>query len=70
VIDYAWAAAQVDRLSAEFPTFHIALEPTADNRVRYIARSRDANVNPRIVITPDEAELRAALSAGTAHKSG
>jgi hypothetical protein len=69
VIDYAWAAAQVDRLSAEFPAFDIALEPTADNRVRYIARSRDANVNPRIVITPDVAELRDALSAGTTQPS-
>jgi hypothetical protein len=66
VADYAWAAGQADRLSAEFPAFHIALEPTADNRVRYIARGRDADVHPRMVITSDVAELHAALSASGA----
>jgi hypothetical protein len=60
----AEAATQLRRLSAEFPAFHIAMETTADNRVRFVARSRDADTQPRVVITPDVAELRAALSAG------
>jgi hypothetical protein len=66
MIDYAWAAAQIDRLSAEFPAFHISLEPTADNRVRYVARGRNADVHPRMVITPDVTELRDALERSKA----
>jgi hypothetical protein len=62
VIDYAWVADQIDRLSAEFPRFHIALEPTADNKVCYIARARSTDIHPRMVITTDAAELRDALS--------
>jgi hypothetical protein len=59
----AEAASQLRRLAAEFPAFHIAMETTADHyRVRFVARGRDADVHPRVVITSDTAELRAALS--------
>jgi hypothetical protein len=60
----AEAAAQLRRLSDEFPAFFIAMEATADNRVRFVARGRHADVHPRMVITPDVAELRDALGAG------
>jgi hypothetical protein len=63
VIDYPWAAAQADLLAQEFPRFAIWLEPAEDNKVRYIARNRHPDVHPRTVITPDVAELRAALNA-------
>lgn len=65
----AEASAQLSRLSGEFPAFFIAMEVTADNRVRFVARGRDADVHPRLVITPDVAELRNALSAGTPQPS-
>jgi hypothetical protein len=51
-------------LAAEFPAFHIAMETTAGYQVRFVALSRDADVHPRVAITPDAAELRVALSAG------
>lgn len=57
------AATQLTRLSAEFPAFHIALEVTAGYRVRFVARGR-TRMSPRMVITPDVAELRAVLGAG------
>jgi hypothetical protein len=63
VIDYPNAAAQAEALSAEFPRFAICLEP-ADEKVRYIARNRHPDVHPRLVVTSDVAELRAALNAG------
>jgi hypothetical protein len=63
VIDYPYVAAQAERLSREFPRFAVSLEP-AEDKVRYIARSRYPDVHPRMVVTSDVAELRAALSAG------
>ena len=57
------APAQLNRLTAEFPAFSIALESTADNAIRFVARNRHPDVHPRMVITPDAAELRAALNA-------
>lgn len=66
VIDYPWAQAQTERLAEDFPDFAICLEPTAGNKVRYIARGRRADVHPRMVITSDVTELRDALSAGSA----
>jgi acyl transferase domain-containing protein len=66
VRDYPWAARQAERLAEEFPRFAIWLEPAEDDTVRYIARNRDADTHPRTVITADVAELRAALSAGSA----
>jgi hypothetical protein len=69
VINDVRAVAHLDRLSAEFPAFAIWLEPTADNLVRFVARNRHADVHPRMVITPDAAELRAALSASTGQPS-
>ena len=59
----AEAAAQLRRLSAEFPAFRIVVEATADSRVRFVARGRDADIQPRVVITPDVTELREALGA-------
>jgi hypothetical protein len=61
--------AHLDSLCAEFPAFHIVLEPTADNTIRFVARNRHPDVHPRTVITPDAAELRTALGAGTAQTS-
>jgi hypothetical protein len=52
----------LDQLSAEFPSFHIVLEPTVGTALRFVARNRHPDVHPRIVITPDPGELRAALS--------
>jgi hypothetical protein len=64
VIDYPWAQAQAELLAEDFPEFAICLEPTADSKVRYIARGRSADIHPRMVITSDVTELRAALSGG------
>jgi hypothetical protein len=64
VIDDDRALAQLDRLSADFPAFAIWLEPMADNSTRFVARNRHPDVHPRMVVTSDVAELRAALSAG------
>jgi hypothetical protein len=63
VIDYPYAAAQAEALSEEFPRFAVWLEPAEDDKVRYIAKDRHPDVHPRMVITADLAELRAALSA-------
>jgi hypothetical protein len=65
----AEAATQLRRLADEFPAFHIAMETTADYRVRFIARNRYGDVHPRMVMTPDAAELRDALSASTGQPS-
>jgi hypothetical protein len=62
VIDYPNAAAQAERLSREFPRFAIWLEPAQDDKVRYIARNQHPDVHPRMVVTSDVDELRAALS--------
>jgi hypothetical protein len=62
----AEAASQLSRLSAEFPAFHIVMETTVGHRVRFVARSRDADVHPRTVITPDVTELRDALTTAPA----
>jgi hypothetical protein len=65
----AEAAIQLSQLSAEFPAFHIGMETTTYHyRVRFVARARHADVHPVLVITPDVAELRAALSAGTGQR--
>jgi hypothetical protein len=64
VIDYPYAAAQAEALSQEFPRFAVWLEPAEDDKVRYIARNRHPDVHPRMVVTSDVTELRAALSAG------
>jgi hypothetical protein len=56
------AIGQLSRICAEFPAYLIVVETTADDRTRFVARSRDADTHPRMVITPDVAELRAALS--------
>jgi hypothetical protein len=58
------AAAELTKLCTEFPVFSIALESTADNATRFVARNRRPDVHPRIVVTSDVAELRAALIAG------
>jgi hypothetical protein len=42
------------------------METTAHYRVRFVARNREAYVHPRTVITPDPAELRAALATAPA----
>jgi hypothetical protein len=55
---------QLDLLTAEFPAFAISLEPTAGG-IRFVARNRHDGVHPRLVITRDATELRAALSVGT-----
>jgi hypothetical protein len=55
-------AAELARLTADFPSFDIWREVTGDNRARFVARGRSADIHPRIVVTPDAAELRAALS--------
>jgi hypothetical protein len=46
-----------------FPGHAITAERTADNRVRYTARSRHDGAHPRVLVTSDYAELHAALSA-------
>jgi hypothetical protein len=61
----AEAAAELSRLSAEFPAFHIAMETTVGHRVRFVARNRGADVHPRTVITPDVTELRDALTTAS-----
>jgi O-methyltransferase involved in polyketide biosynthesis len=48
-------------LRAEFPTFRIWRED-ASGRVRFVARSLRADVNPHTVITADLGELRAAIA--------
>lgn len=63
MIDYPYAAAQAEALSEEFPRFAVWLEPAEDDKVRYIAKDRHPDVHPRMVVTSDVAELRAALSA-------
>jgi hypothetical protein len=63
VSDDEQAAAQLNRLTAEFPAFSIALESMADNAIRFVARNRHPDVHPRTVVTSDVTELRAALSA-------
>jgi hypothetical protein len=55
------AAAELTRLSTEFPAFSISTEPMADNAIRFVARNRHPDVHPRTVVTSDAAELRAAL---------
>jgi hypothetical protein len=41
------------------------METTADHyRVRFAARGRHDGIHPRMVITPDVAELRDALGSG------
>lgn len=47
----------------EFPGHRISAEAIVD-RVRHVARSRQAGVRPHTVITRDLGELRAALEAG------
>ena len=64
VINDDQASAQLHQLSVDFPAFRISLEPTVDNTTRFVARNRHPDVHPRTVITPDAAELRAALSQG------
>jgi hypothetical protein len=56
---------QLSRLADEFPAFSIAVESTADDSTRFVARNRHPDVHPRMVITADVAELRAALTPGT-----
>jgi hypothetical protein len=63
VIDYPYAAAQTEALAQEFPGFAVSLEP-AEDKIRYIAKNRHPDVHPRMVVTSDVAELRAALNAG------
>jgi hypothetical protein len=53
---------ELTTLQGEFPDFRIWRETIAD-RVRYVARSRHANLNPHTVVTDDLAELRAALKS-------
>jgi hypothetical protein len=48
-------------LSATFPAHHITAEYTADDSVRYTARSRRDDAHPRLVVTRDPAELYAVL---------
>jgi hypothetical protein len=58
-------AARIGALAAEFPGHYVAAEHAADHGIRYIAGNRHAHVHPRLVVTRDLAELRAALGAGT-----
>ena len=46
----------------EFPQFRIWREITADREPRFVARRRHPGVSPHTVVTPDLAELRAALA--------
>ena len=50
-------------LRAQFPSHMIGTD-SITGRVRYIARRRREGTNPHTVVTPDLAELRAALQAG------
>jgi hypothetical protein len=56
------AALALTALQNDFPQFRIWSEKTQGG-CRYIARSRRLSQNPHTLITPDPAELRAALSA-------
>ena len=46
----------------EFPQFRIWREITTDREPRFVARRRHPGVSPHTVVTPDLAELRAALA--------
>jgi hypothetical protein len=56
-------------LRADFPG-HLIGEESIMGRVRYVARRRWQGTQPHTVVTPDLAELRAALQAGRTPKSG
>jgi len=51
---------EITSLQADFPAYQISSETVRD-RVRYVARSKHADVKPHMVITSDPAELRASL---------
>jgi hypothetical protein len=60
------ALAELTRLRAGFPGHWIGTETIPGRGVRYLARARQHDIQPHTVITPDLAELRAALEAGRA----
>jgi len=54
--------AELASMRHEFPQFRIWQEAFADRQPRFVARRRYPGINPHTVITPDLAELRAALA--------
>ena len=64
-------AGELARLQTDFPQFRIWREITR-GRGRYVARSLHPDARPHTVVTPDPAELRAALIAcpGQPHPAG